>query len=65
MNTQNIVKKEAELSANYLLHCEVCDQVPTVTIREMDGSLFTESNLCGSCFFGESECSDPSEWVSK
>ena len=46
---------------NYRHACCVCGQKPIVDLYK-DGKLVDSTNMCGTCTFGEGECSDPENW---
>lgn len=54
---------EVKAAANYKRSCDVCGQKPTVQLLNLDGSLYSNTDMCGACYYGESACIDPDEWV--
>lgn len=47
---------------NYDLSCDVCSHSPTVSLVDNNDNVIDETNLCGICCFGNSECIDPEKW---
>ena len=55
------MNNDIDLTPNYDKRCIVCGRKPTVTVRFEDGSI-DHSELCGACYWGESDCIDPENW---
>lgn len=46
---------------DYDTPCDVCEQVPTVTV-ELDGKQVNHWAMCGPCTFGEADMVDANSW---
>ena len=48
---------------NYEIECDTCGAKPTVTMKNTEDEFdVQETEVCGPCFFGESEAIDSETW---
>jgi hypothetical protein len=52
---------DGDVTPNYEIKCDVCEQTPTVDVESSDGKII-HTELCGPCCFGEASAIDPKEW---
>lgn len=54
-------KAKTKYVPDYDYECDVCGQVPTVTM-ETNGVQMNHLEMCGPCTFGEAACLDVDNW---